>query len=268
MRYLKGCISLSPEHDYPLLRQVLHSSFVTHDQLFEFMQLGHFESNRWTFNWRVRRLAAHGLILRHTASSLGKGFVYSITEAGALELAGTGERFLVTPIRANRSDKEPQAAHSIELSEIQLSLVRAGLLVRWVPENQVRLRNAMMGVVNGKVYDAIVTTRLAGGNVTFALEYERTAKSEDQYADVLEKFDSEQDLDRFLYLASCEDVLRLVSWQFRNSRRHVCFGLLNDWYRLLLDAEVFDWKSHQYRPLRTALSESASLGRAPSAALA
>jgi hypothetical protein len=31
---------------------------------------------------------------------------------------------------------------------------------------------------------------------------------------------------------------------------------LADWYRRLLDTEVFDWKYHQYRPFRTALMGS------------
>jgi len=61
------------------------------------------------------------------------------------------------------------------------------------------------------------------------------------------------DLDRFLYLASNEDVLKFVSWQFRNSKRDICFGLLSDWYGRLLDTQVFDWKCHQYRPFRAAL---------------
>jgi hypothetical protein len=236
-----------------LLRQVLHSGFVTHDQLFEFMQLGQYESIRSTFNWRVRRLAAYGLIARHTVPSASKASVYSITPAGELELASTGEQFLTTPGKPGRNEKELQVAHSLELNNIHLSLLRTGLLARWVPEIQVRSRNISMGVVNGKVYDAIVTVRLDDREGTFALEYERTAKSEEQYGDVLNKFESEENLDHFLYLASTEDVLKLVSWQFRNSKRCVCFGLLADWYRRLLDTEVFDWKCHQYRPFRTAL---------------
>jgi len=44
-----------------------------------------------------------------------------------------------------------------------------------------------------------------------------------------------------------------VSWQFRNSKRNICFGLLSDWYGRLLDTQVFDWKCHQYRPFRNAL---------------
>ena len=98
--------------------------------------------------------------------------------------------------------------------------------------------------------------RLEDRNVTFGLEYERTAKGEEQYADVLNKFDLEKNLVRFLYLVSNEDVLRFVSWQLRNSNRYICFGLLGDWYRRLLDREVSDWECHQFRPLRTALGSN------------
>ena len=256
MRYIKDCISLNSEHDYPLLSQVLRSGFVTHDQLFEFMQIRMHESNRSTFNWRARRLTKYGLIARHMVPSAGKAFVYSITPAGELELAGFGEQFLTTPAKPGRNDKELQVTHSLELNNIYLSLLRADLLVRWVPEIQLRSRNLSMGVRNGKVYDAIVTVRLDNRGATFALEYERTAKSEGLYAEVRNKFEAEQDLDHFLYLASTEDVLKFVSWQFRNSKRNVCFGLLADWYRRLLDTEVFDWTCHQYRPFRTALMGS------------
>ena len=133
MRYIKDCISLSSEHDYPLLRQVLRSGFITHDQLFEFTRLGKYESNRSTFNWRARRLTKYGLIAQHMVPSARKAFVYSITPAGELELAGIGEQFLATPAKPDRNNKELQVAHSLELSSIHLSLLRAGLLVRWVP---------------------------------------------------------------------------------------------------------------------------------------
>jgi hypothetical protein len=267
MRYIKDCISLSSEHDYPLLRQVLRSGFITHDQLFEFMQLGKHESSRSTFNWRARRLTKYGMIARRTVPCAGKAFVYSITPAGEIELAGVGEQFITTPAKPDRNNKELQAAHSLELNNIYLSLLRADLLVRWVPEIQLRSRNLSMGVRNGKVYDAIVTIRVDDRDATFALEYERTAKSEGLYAEVFNKFEAEQELDRFLYLASTEDVLKFVSWQFRNSKRTVCFGLLADWYRRLLDTEVFDWTCHQYRPFRSALIGGADPAQASTGVL-
>ena len=124
----------------------------------------------------------------------------------------------------------------------------------------------MREFANAKDYDAIVTVRLDDRDATFALEYERSAKSETLYAGICEKIDSETDLDKFLYLASSEEVLRFVSWQFRNCKQQVCFGLLGDWYRLLLDTEVFDWKYHQYRPVRAALSGSTTSFHVPAPA--
>jgi Replication-relaxation len=266
MRYIKDCISLNPEHDFPLLRQVLHSGFVAHDQLFEFMHLGKHESSRSTFNWRVRRLTAHGLIARHAIPSVSKAFVYSITPAGALELGTVGEEYVTLP-KESRNWKLRQVAHSLEIRNIHLSLLRAGLLMRWMPEFQLRSRNVAHGAVNEKVYDAIVTVRLEERAVTFALEYERTAKGEVPYAEVVRRFECETDLDRFLYLAPSEELLKSVSWHFRNSRSYVCFGLLADWYRRLLDIEVFDWICHQYRPFRGALISSACPAHVPAPAI-
>jgi hypothetical protein len=267
MRYIKGCISLNSEHDYPLLCQVLRSGFVAHDQLFEFMLIGKHESCRSTFNWRALRLTKYGLIARHTVPFVGKTFVYSVTPTGALELASVGERFLVTPGETSQHTREPQVAHALELNNIHLSLLRAGLLVRWVPEIQVRSRNSMMNFASAKDYDAVVTIRLEDRDVTFALEYERSAKSERQYAGISKKIESETDFDRFLYLASSEEVLRCVSWQFRNSKRYIHFGLLGDWYRHLLDTEVFDWIHHQYLPLLAALSSNTCPNPVPTPSL-
>jgi len=121
----------------------------------------------------------------------------------------------------------------------------------------------MMNFASAKDYDAIVTLRLEDRHVIFALEYERSAKSERQYAGIRNKIESETDFDRFLYLTSSEEVLRCVSWQFRNSKRYIYFGLLGDWYRRMLDTEVFDWNNHQYLPLRTALSSDSCPAQAP-----
>jgi len=38
MRYAKNSLVVSPERDIPLLHQVRNSRFVSHNQLFQFMQ--------------------------------------------------------------------------------------------------------------------------------------------------------------------------------------------------------------------------------------
>src|SRR5271166_2905488 len=65
VRYRKGMIALSETRDYPLLRRVLHSSFVTPAQLYEFMKLDYCVSSRNAFDNRLRRLLHHDLLVRH-----------------------------------------------------------------------------------------------------------------------------------------------------------------------------------------------------------
>ncbi len=50
MAYPAGCIQLSNERDYPVLRQVLHAGFVTHAQLFELMRF----CGAWSPPWGVQ----------------------------------------------------------------------------------------------------------------------------------------------------------------------------------------------------------------------
>jgi hypothetical protein len=83
----KGSISLSPVQDIPLLLQVLHSQFITHGQLREFMKWGCFELNDNSFNWRVRRLVEHGLLERQCVPAVTADMIYSIGSSGKLILA-------------------------------------------------------------------------------------------------------------------------------------------------------------------------------------
>src|SRR6267378_3064421 len=113
MRYPKGSISVSTGQDVPVLRQVLQSRFITHDQLFEFMRVGCYEVNRHTFNWRVRRLVNNGFLDVHFA---GHSCVYSIASAGASLLAVTEE---YCPVLSKRKDTSCYD-HSLELNELHL----------------------------------------------------------------------------------------------------------------------------------------------------
>src|SRR5438132_9711105 len=99
MRYQKGSISIGTGQDIPVLRQVMQSRFITHDQLFEFMRLGCYEVNRHTFNWRVRRLVENGFLNLHP---VGHSCVYSIAAAGASLLAVTEEYCPVLTRKAHR----------------------------------------------------------------------------------------------------------------------------------------------------------------------
>ncbi len=72
MRYWKESIALSSTRDYPLLRQVLHSGFITHGQLFEFLRLDYCVSSRNAFNNRALRLVKHGLLIRRAVPFINR----------------------------------------------------------------------------------------------------------------------------------------------------------------------------------------------------
>src|SRR5688572_10876226 len=70
MGFAKGSIWLSPAHDIPMLLQVLHAQFITHDQLRQFARLRGYELNDGSFNWRVLRLVENGLLDRHSVRAV------------------------------------------------------------------------------------------------------------------------------------------------------------------------------------------------------
>jgi hypothetical protein len=89
MRYPKGAIALKSSQDTLLLQQVLRSRHVSHEQLWEFMQHKAREHRRRIFNWRLKRLVEHELVVRR--SEPNRSWVYSVSREGAEHLVGLGE---------------------------------------------------------------------------------------------------------------------------------------------------------------------------------
>jgi hypothetical protein len=238
MRYWKGSIALSTTRDYPLLRQVLHSGFITHHQLFEFLRLDHYASSRNAFSNRVLRLVKHGLLIRHQLPFVNRESVYSISEAGVSELAGKGECYARPIDRLESSDGQGRLHHSLDLNEIHLALKRAGSLVYWTPETEIRSRNDLTTAGYWKYYDAVVVVRLAGQDFRFALEYERTPKAARQYLSVRQRIEQETSIAHFLYLMPNYDLLWFVADKLSECKRAVHFGLLRDFLHLTLALPV------------------------------
>ena len=234
MRYWKGSIALSATQDYPLLRQVLHSGFITHSQLFEFMRLDHYASSRNAFNNRVLRLVKHGLLIRHELPFINREAVYSVSEVASIR-NGRRRGMLCTANRHLKSgDGQGRLHHSLDLNEIHLALKRTGALVYWTPETEIRSRNDLTTAGYWKYYDAVVVVRLAGQDCKFALEYERTPKAARQYLSVRQRIEQETSIAHFLYLMPNYDLLRFVADKLSECRRAVHFGLLKDFLQLTL----------------------------------
>ena len=238
MRYWKGSIALSTTRDHPLLRHALHSGFITHQQLFEFLRMDHYASSRNAFSNRVLRLVKHGLLIRHELPFINREAVYSVSEAGVSELAGKGECY-ARPIEHLKSGNgQGRLRHSLDLNEIHLALKRTGSLVYWTPESEIRSRNDLTTAGYWKYYDAVVVVRLAGQDCRFALEYERTPKAARQYLSVRQRIEQETSIAHFLYLMPNYDLLWFVADKLSECRRAVHIGLLKDFLQLTLTLPV------------------------------
>jgi hypothetical protein len=226
MRYWKGMIALSEVRDYPLLRRVLHSGFVTSAQLYEFMKLDYCASSRNAFDNRLRRLLAHDLLVRHEIPTMNRGVVYSLSRAGASELVGRGEYYSGSMNVGKEFNGHMQ--HALELNDIHLALRRTRTLTHWTPEPDIRSRNEFTGIGYVKDYDAVVAVRIDEQEYHFALEYERTQKANRRYREIQTRIQAETEVRHFLYLVSNYDLLLFLLKKFAGCRRPVYFGLRQD----------------------------------------
>ena len=256
MRYRKGSIALSETKDYPLLRQVLDSGFITHDQLFELLTLDYCASSRNSFNNRVLRLVKHGLLTRGNEALRTHEFIYSVSQGATLHLATRGE-YCVHVYNPRSLHLQATLHHSLELNDIHLALKRTGNLIHWLPEPAIRSRNDFGNVGYRKYYDAVVAVRLHGKDCKFALEYERTPKALRHYASIRERIEQESKINHFLYLASNHDLLTFVAENLRGCSRTIYFGLFSDFLEQGLALAVTQNKS----PVSLAFTAALTAGK-------
>src|SRR6267378_1348122 len=253
MRYPKGSIQLNPSRDLPLLRQILHSEFITRSQLFEFMQLNGYERSRNSLDWRMRRLIQRGLVTQQGATAGTRDVVYSLADDTAELLQSMGEYCLSGRGRPSDKNSNQSILHAVGINDIHLSLIRSRLLVRWTSTMQVRSQNELTDYGFAKDYDAVVTVRTEIGEYRFALEYERTPKAMKYYRRIAASVSKEIHIGRVLYLVPNYDLLRFISRFFGNGQCAVFFGLVADWHSQLLEISVSSTSSKYPIPFREAL---------------
>jgi hypothetical protein len=103
---------------------------------------------------------------------------------------------------------------------------------------EIRNQNGFTAIPYAKDYDAIVTVRTDASEGTFALEYERMAKSRQRYTAIRELIDAERSVSTFVYVAAHYDLLAFIAGQFERARTRVCFGLFTDLMQDALDMPV------------------------------
>jgi hypothetical protein len=126
--------------------------------------------------------------------------------------------------------------------------------VNWIPEVMVRVLNLSPTLAYAKAYDAVATVRTVVGCAEFAIEYERTLKSEQKYTKILEAIESELRLHTILYLAPSFEILSSIRCFFERSRQDILFALVSKFERDVLATGVQLARAYRTTSLEQALS--------------
>jgi hypothetical protein len=248
MRYQKGSIGLNDFRDKPILSFVAESRYIVHSQLWKFSRTAFAEFNRHVFNWRIRRLVRAGLVRKQSPTFLDGEALYSITGQGIQALEQLGVYYLGANLDRQKELHEFQIPHALEVNAIRLALMRTREFSSWIPESFIRVLNLSPATAYAKVYDGIAKVDIIGGRIEFAVEYERTLKSQAKYEKIREVIESEKRLNVFLYLLPSYELLSSLRHEFWRTKRQVLFGLVDEFKESVFQA-----------PLTTAMYDRTSL---------
>lgn len=262
MRYPKGGIDLRSPQDTLLLQQVLRSRHVSHEQLWEFMQHKAREHRRRVFNWRMKRLVDHELVLRR--STPNRSWVYSVSFEGAEHLVGLGEPAALLVTGGFVELDHGSVQHSLELNDLHLALLRAGVLTSWQSELEIRSLNEFTAYGFTKDYDAVVKVQREGRSYQFALEYERSPKTPEKYTRVWQVLEKESRVDCIVYIMPAYPLLSYVATFFERCTKPIYFALADDFRKNALDAVVIDSRRLRSVPLYAVLDANSRRGIAGS----
>src|SRR6516165_5099443 len=235
MRFPKGSVATGAQQDFPLLYQVLDSQFITHGQLWHFLNRSGAEFSRASFCWRAKRLVDGNFLYRRTFPMVHREFIYSVAAAGVTYLqnhgvfySGPGDGPTTTPAGTG-------VAHAIGLNSIRLQLIQQGCLGVFRSEVEIRSHNELTKQPYQKDYDAIVTLRVGVQTSTVGLEYERTAKAWSAYMEIRKAIERELQLDTFLYVTANSHIQQFLKQCFWQTKRRVYICLEKDILQRPLD---------------------------------
>jgi hypothetical protein len=253
MRYAKGTVSVSEKRDIPLLLHVRNSKFITHQQLYELMQLNGVEHSRESFNWRLKRLLTSDY-MSVCQGNFGKAeIVYRITRQGMVQLENHGRFATVLNSRSQHLPHPSQAHHALELNAIQLELARKNILLSWQCDVETASANTVSTAALEKDYDAVVDVCNNDTAARFGLEYERTLKSAPQYERIRRALALENKLSCILYLTAGPEMSLHLANELAGIPKRLAFATAKAFRETLLDTMVMIFPGHSEVPFRSQL---------------
>jgi hypothetical protein len=238
MRYAKNSVVIQADRDIPLLRQVRNSKFASHEQLFELLMFGGYESSRDSFSWRVRRLLKAGFLSICDGAFGSESLVYRITYNGIALLEHHGQFTTVLHSNTKHLPHASQVFHSLELNRIHLALACENLLANWQSEIEVASFNTISCAPYEKDYDAIVEVWVGDKTARFALEYERCLKSYRHYDRIRAALQAEQQIGCILFLTSGVEVLVHLIHELNPVTNKLALAYARDFEQMLLETRV------------------------------
>lgn len=234
MRYRKGCIAISDEHDLPVLLHIRNARAITLNQLYRLLAVERNGVHRRSVQWRVTRLEQAGLVSRMTSSQFFRQPIYRITPLGLGYLEMRGHTLISLPSTGRHVLNETQVFHALELVEVRLAMREAGLLQLWQSELEVMSKNLVFYGGASKDYDALATLQTEEGSRLLALEYERTVKSSARYSEIREVLKADKMANAVLYLTSSHDVSHVLAVELRGVKKTIGVSLSENFRQDLL----------------------------------
>jgi hypothetical protein len=256
MRYPPGAIQISESADLPVLRMVYRAGHLTIRQLYDSLNIAATAKTMWdSFRWRIRRLVQHEFLERTEVDGLGA--VLSLGINGELYLQSKEPAIVERSSRTGRGNRRDQVWHDVDVFAIQMALRRAGVVRYWQFETEIRAENDFTTCRYRKDYDAIITFSVNGTSARVALEYERTCKSTREYERICAELNLETRVSAFLYLATNPQLQAFLVHGFRNIRRELYVGTMQEFCADPLHADLIDVRMGVIRRLKEC---AASLG--------
>ena len=218
------------QRDGKVLEIVATAKWITHRQLSDIAKITRLEKNdnRKVFEWRVRRLSEWGLLKKQRPPFLNQAILYSITKNGIFCLETIGIHPLSLAYDHGDPKSEGCITHALELNRVWISLLRSGMLSRWLPDSAIRVLLRAGSQEYAKVYDAVATLREGYELCKIGIEYERSLKAIERYQEIVCKLNDERGVHAVLYLCPNRDALRTITDVFFQSKKPVIAALMED----------------------------------------
>jgi len=243
-------VILEPTKDLALLKTVRDCRFITSYQLFEFAKASNIASSLGSFYWRIGRLVECGLVQTVTLQ-IGKYRIYAITRQGLRELENRQECLLSLTSGARVLTKRDEIPHALLLNDIRRTFEQQFPVEWWRTDLLVRAANLSTRRY-AKDYDAVFSLdRSSAGarSLTIAVEYERTLKAEDRYAEISNTLSGENSIDLLFYLCASADMVPLLAQRITLKNLVLGFTVARSFVHQGKQCPVFLWTQQKLQPI-------------------